>query len=232
MENNLAEVITNWINQLDARIKKMEEQMTAMQQANNQLADIAFDENRFTQQLLEKVDDTARETAKEELESRIDDIAREVPQYIDSDDICERVMDTLDVTRLAREVADTNTFTDRLDDKIEQVLCDSNILNGDEVDEAIDNYITNNNILNTDEVEETIGDYIERNYDMVQKGELHEILEDTVHRLIGESLAGFQEELIKAIATRLVQTPVSTPSNGAAAHVNFPQTSLQEGGNH
>ena len=211
----LANVIANGFNALEARIKSLEEQLTAMQQANNQLTDIAFDENRFTQQLLEKVDDTAREAVKESLD--YDEIAREMTQYVDDmvdvDSLSERVMDNLDTARLAREVAETNAFTDALDDKIERVLCDSNILNADEVDEAI-------------------GDYIERNYDMVQKGELHEILEDTVHRLIGESLAGFQEELIKTIATRLGQTPAPTPSNGAAAHVHLPQTSLQEGGSH
>ena len=199
----LANVIAAGFNALETRIKSLEEQLTAMQQANNQLTDIAFDENRFTQQLLEKVDDTAREAVKESLD--YDEIAREVPQYIDADDVCERVMDNLDVARLARDVAETNAFSDKVQDHVEE-------------------YVNDNNLLNADEVDEAIGDYIERNYDIVQHGQLREMLDQTRSEIV--------QQAIESIATRLGQTPAPTPSNGAAAHVHLPQTSLQEGGSH
>ena len=159
----LANVIANGFNALETRIKSLEEQLTAMQQANNQLTDIAFDENRFTQQLLEKVDDTAREAVKESLD--YDEIAREMTQYIDTDAL-------MDADGLCKRVVDI----------------------------------------------------LERNYDIVQHGQLREMLD--------QMRSEIAQQVIETIATRLGQTPAPTPSNGAAAHVHLPQTSLQEGGSH
>ncbi len=62
------------ITNLETEIAIAHTQLKAIESNNNQLAEIAFDESRFTQQLLDKVDDVAREAAKDAIEEAVTDL--------------------------------------------------------------------------------------------------------------------------------------------------------------
>ena len=120
------------ITNLELEIAKAHTQLEAMQNSNNQLAEIAFDENKFTDMLLDRCEEAAREAAKDAID--IDDIASEVSNSLDISEDVEREFNRLDcVTK--------DDLNDKIDDCVAEYIRDNNILDSDEVESAIDTYI-------------------------------------------------------------------------------------------
>jgi len=128
------------ITNLELEIAKAHTQLEAIQNSNNQLAEIAFDECKFTDALLARCEEAAAEAAKDAID--IDEIASEVSNNLDISDDVERIVNNLEcITK------------DDLDEK---------------VDSLVTRYIRDNNILDSDEVESTVEDYIRHNCDFVE----------------------------------------------------------------
>lgn len=129
------------ITNLELEIAKTLTQLEAIHNSNNQLAEIAFDENKFTQQLLDRCEETAREAAREEAKDAID-----------VDDIASDVSNNLDVSEdVERAVNRLGCITgDEVNDKIEDYINDNDILNSSEVDDAIESYVGNLDFIESD----------------------------------------------------------------------------------
>lgn len=128
------------ITNLELEIAKTLTQLEAIHNSNNQLAEIAFDENKFTQQLLDRCEETAREAAREEAKDAID-----------VDDIASDVANNLDVS-----------------EDVERAVNRLGCITGDEVNDKIEDYINDNNILDSDEVESTVETYIRHSCDFIE----------------------------------------------------------------
>lgn len=134
------------ITNLELEISKAHVQLRAIQDSNNQLAEIAFDENKFTQQLLDRCEESAREAARVAID--IDDVVGEVVDRLDISDDVERVVNRLGCIT-----------SDEINDKIEEYVNDNDILNSNEVEETIDQYLNSNyNFIERAEVENLIED--------------------------------------------------------------------------
>lgn len=144
------------IQSLEARIAQLEAKLEAIANSNNQLADIAFDENRFTEWLLNKVDEVARESAKEEVD--VDEIAREAAQYVDLDD----------------------NITDAVDSELNHrnVLTRSEV--EDVVKETVEEYLNDNGFIDADATEQLIDDYVTTNYEYVERSEIEGIVKEVL----------------------------------------------------
>jgi L-fucose mutarotase/ribose pyranase (RbsD/FucU family) len=110
--------------ELTQAITAMQEQLTAMQNSNNQLAEIAFDENKFTQELLERCEHAAEVAARDAVD--VDEIANEVAEQIDIDSEVERYVDRMDLVT-----------GDDVQDHIRDYISDEDMLNRNEIDELI-----------------------------------------------------------------------------------------------
>lgn len=158
------------ITNLELEIANAHTQLRAIQDSNNELADIAFDENKFTQQLLERCEDAAREAAKDAID--IDDIASEVSDNLDVSEDVERAVDRLGVVT-----------SDEVNDKIEEYVNDNNILNSDEVESVIEDYITTNyNFVDRSDVEDMIADALNDFKDAITK----EVIQAITNKLIAK----------------------------------------------
>jgi len=165
------------ITNLELEIAKAHTQLEAIQNSNNQLAEIAFDECKFTDALLARCEEVAAEAAKDAID--IDEIASEVGNNLDISDDVERAVNNLEcITK------------DDLNDK---------------VDDCVAEYIRDNNILDSDEVESTVEDYIRHNCDFVEsdvtddlRSDLDE-LKDEIDRLKETIVL----EVIQAITNKL-----------------------------
>lgn len=172
---------------LTKRIASIEEQVTALHTCNNQLAEIAFDENKFTDALLARCEEAAREAAKEEID--VDDIANDVANQIDLSEDVERAVENLGcITK------------DDLNDKI---------------DNCIENYISDNNILDSDEVESAIDDYVRHNCDFVESDvtdDLRVEIEELQHELqtLKETIV---LEVLQLIANKLTGKDTHNANN-------------------
>lgn len=123
------------ITNLELEIAKAHTQLEAMQNSNNQLAEIAFDENKFTDMLLDRCEEAAREAAKDAID--IDDIASEVSNSLDISEDVERAVDNLGcVTK--------DDLDEKIDSLVGRYIRDNNILDSDEVESAIENYMSSN----------------------------------------------------------------------------------------
>lgn len=132
------------IKNLETHIAVLHGQVTAMQNSNNELAEIAFDENKFTQRLMDKVWDNAERAAKD---------------AIDIDDIASEVANNLDVSEEVARAAERLGYVDedKVQDLIEDYVNYNNILNTDEVEEVVSDYIERNcDFIEKDEVENLI----------------------------------------------------------------------------
>jgi len=138
--------LVNDIKNLEAQIAMANSQLKAIQDSNNQLAEIAFDENRFTQDLMDKVWENAERAAKEEMER------------IDVDEIASEVVDRMDISEdVERAVNRLGCVTgDDINDKIEDFINDNCILNSSEIDDAIEQYVDNRDFIERDDVQEMI----------------------------------------------------------------------------
>ena len=118
--------------QLINSIKNLETHLNAIESNNNQLAEIAFDESKFTDMLLERCEETAREAAKDAID--IDDIASEVSNNLDISDDVERIVNNL-------ECITKDDLNDKIDDCVAEYIRDNNILDSDEVESTVETYI-------------------------------------------------------------------------------------------
>ncbi len=135
------------ITNVETEIALAHTQLKAIQDSNNQLAEIAFDENRFTQQLLDKVDDVAREAAKDAVDT--DEIVSEVQDNIDISEDVERAVSNMDLTT-----------EDRVNDMISNYISDNSILDSDDVESAIADYLQSNDYVERSDVEDIVRDAV------------------------------------------------------------------------
>ena len=120
------------ITNLELEIAKAHTQLEAIQDSNNQLAEIAFDECKFTDALLNRCEEAAAEAAKDAID--IDEIASEVSNNLDISEDVERAVNRLDcITK--------DDLNDKVDDCVAEYIRDNNILDSDEVESAIETYI-------------------------------------------------------------------------------------------
>jgi hypothetical protein len=131
------------ITNLETEIAIAHTQLRAIESNNNQLAEIAFDESRFTQQLLDKVDDVAREAAKDAID--VDDIVNQVQDNIDIMEDVERTVNRMDLVG-----------EDKVNEMIGDYIRDNNILDGDEVEGVVGDYLSNNEYLERSDAESMI----------------------------------------------------------------------------
>jgi len=131
------------ITNLETEIAIAHTQLKAIESNSNQLAEIAFDENRFTQQLLDKVDDVARESAKDAID--VDDIVNQVQDNIDIMEDVERTVNRMDLVG-----------EDKVNEMIGDYIRDNNILDGDEVEGVVGDYLSNNEYLERSDAESMI----------------------------------------------------------------------------
>jgi hypothetical protein len=131
------------ITNLETEIAIAHTQLKAIESNSNQLAEIAFDESRFTQQLLDKVDDVAREAAKDAID--VDDIVNQVQDNIDIMEDVERTVNRMDLVG-----------EDKVNEMISDYIRDNNILDGDEVEGVVGDYLSNNEYLERSDVESMI----------------------------------------------------------------------------
>jgi hypothetical protein len=178
------------VDDLETQVALANSQLRAMHEANNQLADIAFDENKFTQELLKRVEDLACETAK---------------------DIAD---DATDIDNLAHEVCNRIDITER----VERVAESLDFVNGDKVNDLVEEYINDNNLLNTDEVEEVVSDYLETN-DYQTESDVESLLEnyladnnflnqDDVETVIDEKVNEVIDERTESVARRIAKQEI------------------------
>lgn len=135
------------VNNLTTQIAMANSQLHAIQNCNNQLAEIAFDENKFTQQLMDRVEEVARKTAKDAID--LDDIANEVQDNIDTSEDVQRCIDRMDLVT-----------EDKVNDIVEEYVNDNNLLDTDEVEEVVEDYLRNNDYLVRDDVEDVVRDVV------------------------------------------------------------------------
>lgn len=197
------------IPEMESHIALANSQLRAMQETNNQLADIAFDENKFTQAFLDKVEEVARETAKDE---------------IDMDDITTYVQDNIDVSEDVRRIIDRMDLIseDKVNDMVEEYVNDNNLLNTDEVESVIDDYMQNNDYLQRDDVEDVVRDVV---------NEIVDERTENVARHIAQSV--FKEEIVKVIHQMMhavAGTPQLIKENSNANNTNQNGNGVQVSG--
>lgn len=156
------------VNDIETQVALVNSQLRAMQDSNNQLAEIAFDENKFTQQLLDKVDEVARESARD---------------TIDVDDIAEEVRNTMDVSEdVARCVERLGCVTsDDVNDAISDYMNDNDYKTESEVEDLIENYLNYNDYICKSDVQDLIQEEIT---------DLEEQIATRVLQLIANKLTG------------------------------------------
>jgi len=165
------------ITNLELEIAKAHTHLNAIESNSNQLAEIAFDESKFTDMLLKRCEEAAAEAAKDAID--IDEIASEVSNNLDVSEDVERAVDNLGcVTK------------DDLDEKI---------------DSLVTRYIRDNNILDSDEVESAIENYMSSNWDFVESDVTDELRSDLDE--LRDEMDTLKEtivlEVIKAITDKL-----------------------------
>lgn len=195
--------LVNDIKNLETQIAMANSQLRAIQDNNNQLAEIAFDECKFTDFVMEKVDDLARAAAKDAID--IDDIASEVSDNIDISEDVERIVNRLEcITK------------DDLNDK---------------VDDCVTEYIRDNNILDSDEVESTVEDYIRHNCDFVESDVTDDLRSDIDE--LRDTMDTLKEtivlEVLQLIANKLTakENDDANNSRDSGLHISGTDTTSQ-----
>jgi hypothetical protein len=181
------------VKNLETQVALAHSQLRAIQDSNNQLAEIAFDEARFTDVVLNKVDELAREAARDTID--IDDIASEVANNLDVSEEVQRAVERLDVVS-----------RDDVNDLISDYINNEDLVNESQVEQMICDYVDQNcDYVEKDVTDELHDDIQELKENM--KDMIHDAVEDVFHRLIGESLAGHTETItlnvLQLIANKL-----------------------------
>lgn len=183
-----------------AEHKQMNDVVTNQTTTMNHFAEMAFDENKFTQAFLERCEGAAREAAEDALD--IDAISREVMGNLDLRDEVEAINDRLQLVS-----------RDTVDDMIESYVSDNSIPNTDDVEDIVSDYISHN----CDYVEKDVTDDL---HDEIQELKreikaLRESIAQDVVQLIANKLTG--KELHNANQDRDTSVQVSgTNGNGKA----------------
>ena len=205
------------IKNLEAQIQMAHTQLKAMQETNNNFADIAFDENRFTDELLSRCEEVAREAAKEEIDT--DDIADEAARKVDLSDAIDEYISN-----------DTSILTkDYLEDKISEYISDNNILDSNEVEDVVSDYIQHNcDFVEKDDLDSAIEEKVEEeldsligNYDFAETcvtNDLHDQIQE-LKREVQSMKEGIAHEVLQLIANKLTERkeallPPPVESNG------------------
>lgn len=158
--------------------KQMNDVLQNYGKSVQEFSEIAFDENKFTESLLERCEEAAREAAKEEID--IDEIASEVQDNIDVTEDVRRVIDRMDLIT-----------EDKVNDLVETYINDNTILNSVEVDNAIEDYLLNNDYIQRDDVDEIARDAVN---DIVD-----ERTENVARRIVKEELAKLVHQMMHAV---------------------------------
>lgn len=153
------------IGELETQTALAHSQLRAIQESNNQLAEIAFDEARFTDVVMEKVDDLAREAARDEIDA--DQIARDAASYVELPELVDE---------------------DKVEYLIERYVSRYSLVSESEAEDLISDYVENN----CDYVEKDVTDTL---HDDIQelKEELRALKDDIVLevlQLIANKLTG------------------------------------------
>ena len=156
-----------------AEHKQMNEVVTNHTITMNHFAEIAFDENKFTQALLERCEGAAREAAEEAID--LDTITRDVAGSIDVADDVALYADRLHLVS-----------RDTVNDIVEEYVNDNNLLNADEVEDIVSDYISHN------------CDYVEKDV----TDELHDEIQELKREIkaLKESIA---QDVVQLIANKL-----------------------------
>jgi hypothetical protein len=174
------DALTSKLAELETQVALVHSMMRAQEETNNQLADIAFDENKFTQQLLDKVDDVAREAARDCIDT--DEIAREASQYVELGDEVQRHVERLGCVD-----------EDKVSDLVEEYINDNNLTNMSEVEDAISDYLENNDYIERsdvidivqEEVNEMIDERTENVARRIAKEEIFKVIHQMMHAIAG-----------------------------------------------
>lgn len=150
------------IKNLETQTAMLHGQIKAIQDSNNQLAEIAFDESRFTDKLLEKVDDLARESARDTID--IDDIANEVANNLDVSEEVQRAVERLDVVS-----------RDEVQDLIEDYVNSNGLVNEGQVEDLISDYIQHNDYIDRDATQDLIREAV--------KDEVNKTIQTLINKL-------------------------------------------------
>ena len=188
------------ITNLELEIARAHTQHEAILNSNHQLAEIAFDENRFTDMLLERCEETAREAAKDAID--LDDIATDVVDRMDVSEDVERVVDRMSLVT-----------KDTVNDLVEEYVNDNNLLNTDEVEEVVDDYITRN----CDFVESDVTDELRSDIDELR--DMVDTLKETIVL-----------EVLQLIANKLTAKENDNANNSRdnGLHISGTDTTSQE----
>jgi hypothetical protein len=162
------------IKNLETQVAMAHSQLRAIQDSNNQLAEIAFDEARFTDVVLNKVDELAREAARDTID--IDDIASEVANNLDVSEEVQRAVERLDVVS-----------RDDVNDLISDYVNNEDLVNESQVEQLIADYLEQNDYVEKEVTDDLHDDIQELKEEMrALKGDI--VLE--VLQLIANKLTG------------------------------------------
>lgn len=172
-------LFTQGIKEYLEKIKVLEEKMEAMQNSNNQLADMAFDENKFTQELFSRCEELAEKAAKDAVD--IDDIASEVSNNIDISEDVQRAIERLDLVD-----------RDGVDDIVGDRIRDEDFQTESDVESLIENYLVNNDYVDEDYVEQKVEDIV--------LGAIDQVLDERMEK----KLTGVKEEITQAVIAAII----------------------------
>lgn len=199
------EQLNDAIKNLENQINMANIQLKAIQDSNNQLAEIAFDEARFTDVILDKVDETAREAARDCID--IDEIANQAAGEIDVSDAVESYAERYGLLT-------SDSLNDTLDSK--------GYLEESEVETLIEQYID----YNCDFVDKSdLHDYmdskeIEERLDEIKEEIVEELVDKVVaaivNKLTGKENTNAQDNRDSGIHISGVIAQGATGSNGEA----------------
>lgn len=163
------------LNQLETQTAFVQSQLTAMHESNSHLAEIAFDEGKFTNLLMDKVEQTAIEAARSHIDT--EDIAREASEFIDVTGDVERHMERMDVVT-----------KDDVNDLIQDFINNESIPTMGEVEQTFEDYIASNCDFVEKDVTDQLHDDIKELREEMQ--EMKQEIIKAVLQLIANKLTG------------------------------------------
>jgi hypothetical protein len=158
---------------IKAEQQKLSEALLNQGESMRQFADIAFDENKFTQALLDKVDDTAREAARDAID--VDDIADEAARQIDVEETVARHVERYGFVG-----------RDDVNDAIQDYITENSILDANEVEDAIEEYLTGNDYITREDVESLVEDAVKQALENAEERIMNSILYVIANKLMGK----------------------------------------------
>jgi len=162
------------IKNLETQVSMLAGQIKAIQDSNNELAEIAFDEARFTDVVLSKVDDLAREAARDSID--IDDIASEVANNIDLSEDVQRAVERMDFQT-----------GDEVNDRIQDYINSEGLVNEGQVEDLISDYLHENDYVEKDVTDQLHNDITELRQEMQEMKQ--DIIDSVIQTLINKLTA-------------------------------------------